>query len=168
MGQLPRWFVVIFGIVLTMITGAECTALLMHGWFMVDNPDALRDGQYVFVFFLGGSAGTAVAVPTAVVGAVMVARRPDFVRYLSLTLAAITALGVGMGLLLSVSAGINGVGWGALGIGLTLLGIIMTPLGLFWFEHSAPVAVPIGVLMALAVVGAYWLYCRREGGAASV
>jgi hypothetical protein len=90
------------------------------------------------------------------------------VRYLTVTLALITALGVGMGLLLSVPAGINGVGWGVVGIGLTLLGIITTPLGLFWFEHSAPVAVPIGVLMALAVIGAYWVYNRREGGTASV
>jgi hypothetical protein len=122
----------------------------------------------MFVFFLGGSAGTAAAIPTAVMGTVMVARRPDFVRYLTVTLALITALGVGMGLLLSVPAGVNGVGWGVLGIGLTLLGIITTPLGLFWFGHSAPVAVPIGVLMALAVIGAYWVYNRREGGTASV
>jgi hypothetical protein len=168
MGQLPNWLVILFAIVLTLITGAECTALLMHGWFMVDDPDALRDGQYMFVFFLGGSAGTAAVIPTAVMGAVMVARRPDFVRYLTVTLALITALGVGMGLLLSVPAGINGVGWGVLGIGLTLLGIITTPLGLFWFGHCAPVAVPIGVLMALAVIGAYWIYNRREGGTASV
>jgi hypothetical protein len=93
MGQLPNWLVILFAIVLTLITGAECTALLMHGWFMVDDPDALRDGQYVFVFFLGGSAGTAAVIPTAVMGAVMVARRPDFVRYLTVTLALITALG---------------------------------------------------------------------------
>lgn len=168
MGQLPRWLVILFVSALTLITGAECTALLMHGWFMVDDPEALRDGQYMFVFFLGGSAGTAAAIPAAVIGAVIVARRPDFVRYLTVTLALITALGVGMGLLLSVSAGVNGVGWGALGIGLTLLGITATPLGLFWFGHCAPVAVPIGVLMALAVMGAYRLYRRREGGTASV
>ena len=114
MGQLPRWLVVLFASVLTLITGAECTALLMHGWFRVDDPNALRDGQYMFVFFLGGSAGTAAAIPTAVMGAVIVARHPGFVLYLTVTLALITALGVGMGLLLSVPAGINGVGWGVL------------------------------------------------------
>jgi len=56
MGQLPNWLVILFASVLTLITGAECTALLMHGWFMVDDPAALRDGQYMFVFFLGGRA----------------------------------------------------------------------------------------------------------------
>ena len=168
MGQLPRWLVILFAIGLTLLTGMLCTSLLMHGVYMLQDPEILRDGQYVFVFFLGGGAGLLIAVPSAVIGAVMLARCPDFMRYLGITLASLTALGVASGLALCLPAGANAVAWGVMGIGITLFGVIWAPLALLSFAYVAPVAVPVGVVMALAVAGAYWLYCRREGGTASV
>jgi hypothetical protein len=73
----------------------------------------------------------------------------------------LTGLGIATGLVLSIPAGWNAVGWGILGVGLTFIGVVMAPLGLDWFVDSASVAVPVGVVMALAIAGAYGFYRRR-------
>lgn len=94
-------------------------------------------------------------------GAALLMRSPGFVRSLGVALALLTALGIGLGLLLSASAGANAVVWGALGVGLAFIGVLTAPFGLLGFAHIAPVAVPVGVVMLLAIGGAYWLYRRR-------
>lgn len=128
---------------------------------MAQDPEMLRDGQYVFVFFIGGGVGALVALPSAVLGAVLLWRSPDFFRSLGVTLALLTALGIGLGLLLSASAGANAVGWGVLGVGLTFLGILMAPVWIIGFAYAAPVAIPVGAAILLAIGGAYWLYRRK-------
>ncbi len=122
----------------------------------------LRDGQYMFVFFIGGGCGFWAATPSAILVGVQLARKPHLWQPLLIALGVYLAIGIGVGLILSSFGGVNAVLWGIVGVGLALLGPPMAPLSLIWFHHTLPATLPVGVVLVAVAVGVSRRY--GEGG----
>ncbi|MDW8106219.1 MAG: hypothetical protein RMK45_01935 [Armatimonadota bacterium] len=159
----PRWMYVTFSVALTLLTGALATSQLLNGMMVYSSPDAIRDGQYWFVFPIGAAAGVTLAIPAAIAAGILVARDVEFARTLSQALLACLVLGVGLGASLAFAgAGANGLGWAGIGFLLSLLGIAIGPLALFVISYTLPASLPVGAVLLLAVGGAYWHHRRQN------
>lgn len=157
----PRGAVVLLSVVLTLLTGALATPQILNGVMVYSNPEAIRDGQYWWVFWFGGGVGFGAAIPAALLAGVLVKRDVGFAPILFRALIACLVLGVGAGMLMAtLSAGVNGLGWAVIGIPLSGLGIPLFPLIVPLLSDSLrEIALTGGVLLA-AVLGAYGYYRR--------
>ncbi len=159
---IPRWLVVLPGVLLTLITGVLSGAILLHGLSMLEDPRMQGDGQYMFVFFIGGGCGLWAALPSAIVVGVQLARKPHLYKPLVIALSICLAIGAIAGLVLSSFGGMNGVLWGLFGMGLAVLGLPMAPLSIIWFHHTLPATLPVGLVLLAVVAGVSWRYGREE------
>ncbi|MFN3689441.1 MAG: hypothetical protein ACK4UU_00790, partial [Fimbriimonadales bacterium] len=69
-----RWVTVFLSVVLTLLTGALTTPQILNGVMVYGNPEAIRDGQYWWVFWTGGGVGFGAAIPAAIVAGVLAKR----------------------------------------------------------------------------------------------
>lgn len=158
---MPHGVQILLGVLLALVAGVESSALLLHGLSMLEDPNMLRDGQYMLVFFIGGGSGLLAAIPSAIVVGVQLARKPHLFVPLGIALSICLAIGVGTGLILSIFGGVNAVLWGLLGMGLALLGLPMAPLSILWFHHTLPVTLPVGLGLLVVAVGVSWRWGRE-------
>ena len=162
-----RWVVVLLSVVLTLLTGALTNPQILNGVMVYGNPEAIRDGQYWWVFWFGGGVGFGAAIPAAFLAGVLVERDVGFAPILFRVLIACLVLGMGVGMLMAaLGAGVNGLGWAVIGILLSGLGIPLFPLIVPLLFDSLWETVWTGGVLLAAVLGAYGYYrrVRRKRG----
>lgn len=166
----PRWAVVLLSVVLTLLTGALTNPQILNGVMVYDNPEAIRDGQYWWVFWFGGGAGFGAAIPAAFLAGVLVGRDVGFASILFRVLIACLVLGMGVGMLMAaLGAGVDGLEWAVMGILLSGLGVPLFPLIVLLLFDSLRETVWTGGVLLAAVLGAYGYYrrVRRKRGSVS-
>lgn len=161
---LPRWIAVGSGAI-TLFVGMLGTAATFNGFLVYDQPDALRDGQYMMVFGIGAAAGFWGALPAALLSMVLVFRQPGFFRLHALMLGGIGAFVIGVGVVMAgLGAGWEGVLGALIGLSLSPLGIAIAPLMLLDTEIYGVVALT-SLALVLTVLLTYGAYRRSQRAA---
>ncbi|OYT74045.1 MAG: hypothetical protein CFK49_00100 [Armatimonadetes bacterium JP3_11] len=158
-----RRVVTAYSAILTLLTGATTTAQILNGVMVYSNPDAIRDGQYMMVFWLGGAAGSLMALPAGLLAGVWIARNPDFAPLLNKALLVFLIIGVSLGVVLAgVGAGMNGLLFAAIGLVFVLPGLVMLPLVVFVLPSTMPASALVALALLLVVVGTHWYYRHAQ------
>ncbi|MCX7992081.1 MAG: hypothetical protein N2651_00270 [Fimbriimonadales bacterium] len=157
----PRWLALLSPW-LTFLVGMEGVAAAANGLLLYEQPDSLRDGQYIMSISMSAAAGFWGALPAAILGAILVFRDPDFFRLHALVIGWVGAFVVGCGMLLAgLGAGWEGVLSAFIVFVVAPIGLVLVPLILLDSESYA-IILPASLGLILTVLLTYAAYRKRS------